>query len=236
MGAAIFLVFLLAAIFAGVISTHVPTRLEPAPAPEAAERRELPRHRRVRPGRLQPGRLREPRLAPRRRRHHAAHVARRDAGRARRGLLPPARPGRHALHGRAHGLPRDHPGHRVHGRAGPRRVERDPRPVARLHAADGAAGPEHRAEPPGARLRRGRAGARPPRLRGGRSGTSCRTASRRSWSRARSSSRTPSWPRPSWASWASACRRTSPRGATSSRAGRTSSARRSGSASSPASP
>ena len=32
MGAGIFLVFLLAALFAGVISTHVPTRLESAPA------------------------------------------------------------------------------------------------------------------------------------------------------------------------------------------------------------
>ena len=43
-----------------------------------------------------------------------------------------------------------------------------------------------------------------------------------------SSSPTPSWPRRSWASSASGCRRTCRRGATSSPAERTSSARRSG--------
>ena len=42
-GRAIFLVFLLAALFAGVISTHDPDAAQPAPAPEAAERHELPR-------------------------------------------------------------------------------------------------------------------------------------------------------------------------------------------------
>ena len=137
--------------------SHAP---EPAPAPEAPERGELPRDRRVRPGRLQPGRPRKPRLAPRRRRHHAHHLGRGDLHRTHRGLLPAPRPGRHALHGRADGLPRDHPGHRLHGRAGPRRLERHPGAVARLPAADGPPGPEHRAEPPGARLRRGGPGAR----------------------------------------------------------------------------
>src|SRR2546425_11628937 len=61
-----------------------------------------------------------------------------------------------------------------------------------------------------------------------RSATSCRTAWGRSWCRRASSSPTRFWPRRSWASSASACPPTCPRGATSSPAARTSSARLSG--------
>ena len=160
MGATIFLFFLAAALLAGQISTHVPTRLNP-------------------PQRLKPpsaanflgtdefGRDVYSLVV------HGSRVSLLVGGvtmlitsvggtlhRTRRGLLPAPRPRRHALHGRPDGLPRDHPGHRLHGRAGPRRVERHPGAVARLPAADGPPGPEHRAEPAGARLRRGGAGAR----------------------------------------------------------------------------
>ena len=124
--------------------------------PLAAERDALVRHRRRRPRRVEPGDLRRPALDDRGRLRRPVLVRGGHRLRAPRRLLPAARQRADAGDGRAHGLPRHHPGDRADGLARPERGQRDRRARRRLRAAGGPHRARLRARDPRDALRRGR--------------------------------------------------------------------------------